>query len=40
VLILPEPGHKGLERWEEFDEGDTNLDFVTNRLSDFLRAVV
>ena len=40
VLILPEPGHKGLERWEEFDEGDTNLDFVTNRLSEFLRAVV
>jgi putative hydrolase of the HAD superfamily len=40
VLILPEPGHKGLERWEEFDEGDTNVDFVTNRLSDFLRAVV
>jgi putative hydrolase of the HAD superfamily len=40
VLILPEPGHKGLERWEEFDEGDTNLDFVTNRLSDFLKAVV
>jgi putative hydrolase of the HAD superfamily len=40
VLILPEPGHKSLERWEEFDEGDTNVDFVTNRLSDFLRAVV
>jgi putative hydrolase of the HAD superfamily len=40
VLILPEAGHKGLERWEEFDEGDTNVDFVTNRLSDFLRAIV
>ena len=40
VLILPEPGHKGLERWEEHDEDDGNIDFVTNRLADFLKAVV
>jgi putative hydrolase of the HAD superfamily len=40
VLILPEPGHKGLERWEQFDEDDGNIDFVTNRLSDFLEAIV
>ena len=40
VLILPEPGHRGLERWEEYDEDDGNIDFVTNRLSDFLKAVV
>lgn len=40
VLILPESGQKGLERWEEFDEDDGNIDFVTNRLSDFLKALV
>ena len=40
VLILPEPGHKGLERWEEHDEDDGNIDFVTSRLSEFLRAII
>lgn len=40
VLLIPEPGHMGLERWEEFDEDDGNIDFVTNRLADFLKAVV
>jgi len=40
VLILPEPGYKGLERWEQHDEDDGNIDYVTNRLSAFLKAVV
>jgi putative hydrolase of the HAD superfamily len=40
VLLLPEPGHKGLERWEEHDENDDNIDFVTNKLSVFLQAIL
>jgi putative hydrolase of the HAD superfamily len=40
VLIAPEPGYAGLERWEEFDAEDVNIDYVTHRLSDFLKAVV
>ena len=40
VLIQPLPGFKALERWEEFDGEDDNIDFMTDRLSDFLKAII
>ncbi|MGV3551073.1 pyrimidine 5'-nucleotidase [Rhizobium sp.] len=40
ILIQPLPGYKALERWEEFDNEDDNIDFATDRLSDFLKAIV
>jgi putative hydrolase of the HAD superfamily len=40
ILIQPLPGFKALERWEEFDKDDDNIDFATDRLADFLKAII
>jgi putative hydrolase of the HAD superfamily len=40
VLIQPLPGFKALERWEEYDGDDDNIDYATDRLADFLKAII
>jgi putative hydrolase of the HAD superfamily len=40
ILIQPLPGFKALERWEEYDGDDDNIDYATDRLADFLKAII
>jgi putative hydrolase of the HAD superfamily len=40
VLIIPIAGQQQMERWEIADEADEHIDYITNNLTGFLKAVL